>query len=50
MRRSSWACRSSPVTGGELFDRYYTTISKHLDNYPREFIGHGIGLGSSSRA
>lgn len=34
------------MTGGELFEAYYNKISKHLDNYPREFIGHGIGLGS----
>lgn len=34
------------VTGGEIFDFAYKRISKHLDNYPREFFGHGIGIGS----
>lgn len=32
------------VTGGECFDRFYKHISKYLPNYPREFIGHGLGL------
>ena len=32
------------VTGGEIFERGYREISRHLDNFPREFIGHGIGL------
>ncbi len=34
------------VTGGEIFERGYDEISKHLDNFPREFVGHGIGLGA----
>ena len=34
------------VTGGEIFERGYAEISKHLENFPREFVGHGIGLGS----
>jgi len=34
------------MVGGEIFESYYNKISKYLDNYPREFIGHGIGLGS----
>ena len=34
------------VTGGEIFDRGYTMISKYLENFPREFIGHGIGIGA----
>jgi Xaa-Pro aminopeptidase len=32
------------VTGGEIFQKAYADISKHLDNYPREFFGHGLGL------
>ena len=32
------------VTGGEIFERGYREISRHLDKFPREFIGHGIGL------
>jgi Xaa-Pro aminopeptidase len=32
------------VTGGECFERSYKHISKYLPNYPREFIGHGLGL------
>ncbi|MGH8618433.1 MAG: M24 family metallopeptidase [Burkholderiales bacterium] len=31
------------VTAGEIFERGYNNISKHLDGFPREFIGHGIG-------
>ena len=34
------------MTGGELFERGYGLISKHLDKFPREFIGHGLGIGS----
>ena len=34
------------VTGGEIFERGYDEISRHLNNFPREFVGHGIGLGS----
>jgi Xaa-Pro aminopeptidase len=34
------------MTGGEIFDRGYAMISKHLDRFPREFVGHGLGLGS----
>ena len=32
------------VTGGEIFERGYNHISKYLPNFPREFVGHGIGL------
>ena len=32
------------VTGGEIFERGYDHISRHLENFPREFVGHGIGL------
>lgn len=32
------------VTGGEIFERGYTHVSRHLPNFPREFVGHGIGL------
>jgi Xaa-Pro aminopeptidase len=32
------------VTGSECFERSYKQISKYLPNYPREFIGHGLGL------
>ena len=34
------------VTGGEIFEHSYKLISKYLDNYPREFFGHGLGIGS----
>ena len=34
------------VTGGEIFERGYNHISRYLPNFPREFLGHGIGLGS----
>ncbi len=34
------------MIGGDIFDTFYRKISKNLDKYPREFIGHGIGLGS----
>eukprot|EP01037_Dinobryon_pediforme_P008855 gene8855-8946_t len=33
-------------TGGEIFDEAYAKISRHLNNFPREFIGHGLGLNS----
>ena len=36
----------SCLTGGEIFDYSYHKISKYLDNYPREFFGHGLGIGS----
>ena len=32
------------VTGGNIFEKAYKDISKYLDNYPREFFGHGLGL------
>ena len=32
------------VHGGEIFEHGYGLISKHLPNFPREFIGHGLGL------
>lgn len=32
------------VTGGEIFDRGYNHISRYLPNFPREFVGHGLGL------
>lgn len=34
------------MTGGEIFDRGHKMISKYLPNFPREFVGHGLGLGS----
>jgi Xaa-Pro dipeptidase len=34
------------VTGGEIFERGHANISRHLQDFPREFIGHGIGLNS----
>jgi Xaa-Pro aminopeptidase len=34
------------ITGGEIFERGYRMISKQLPDFPREFIGHGIGLNS----
>jgi len=34
------------MTGGEIFDASYARISQHLENFPREFIGHGLGLSS----
>jgi Xaa-Pro aminopeptidase len=34
------------VTGGEIFERGYARIGRYLDRFPREFLGHGIGLGS----
>ncbi|MBI4183178.1 MAG: aminopeptidase P family protein [Proteobacteria bacterium] len=33
-------------TGGDVFRRGYKAISRHLDRFPREFVGHGIGLAS----
>ncbi len=32
------------VTGGEIFERGYNHISRYLPNFPREFVGHGLGL------
>ncbi|MCC6194262.1 MAG: aminopeptidase P family protein [Burkholderiales bacterium] len=32
------------VTGGEIFERGYNRISHYLPNFPREFVGHGLGL------
>lgn len=32
------------VTGGECFERGYDHISKFLPKFPREFVGHGLGL------
>ncbi len=34
------------LTGGEVFEKGYALISKFLDKFPREFIGHGIGHGT----
>jgi Xaa-Pro aminopeptidase len=34
------------MTGGEIFDASYARISRHLNNFPREFVGHGLGLSS----
>jgi Xaa-Pro aminopeptidase len=34
------------VTGGEIFARGHAHISRYLNSFPREFVGHGIGLGS----
>ena len=34
------------MTGGEVFDKGYSMISRYLNNFPREFVGHGLGLGS----
>jgi Xaa-Pro aminopeptidase len=31
-------------TGGEIYSRGLRMIEKHLDKFPREFVGHGIGL------
>jgi Xaa-Pro aminopeptidase len=33
-------------TGGDIFRRGYAMISRHLENFPREFVGHSIGLAS----
>ena len=35
------------VTGGEIFERGAKLIARHLPDFPREFIGHGIGLVSN---
>jgi Xaa-Pro aminopeptidase len=32
------------VTGGEIFERGYNHITRWLPEFPREFVGHGIGL------
>ena len=32
------------MTGGECFERGFNHISKYLPNFPREFVGHGLGL------
>lgn len=34
------------MTGGEIFERGYALIDKNLPNFPREFVGHGLGLGA----
>jgi Xaa-Pro aminopeptidase len=34
------------VTGGEVFERGYNHISRYLEKFPREFLGHSIGIGS----
>ena len=34
-------------TGGEIYARGVKAIGKYLDKFPREFIGHGIGLVSN---
>jgi len=34
------------MVGGEIFEMFHRKISRSLAKYPREFIGHGIGLGS----
>jgi len=34
------------MTGGEIFERGYSQISRYLKNFPREFLGHSIGVGS----
>lgn len=34
------------MTGGDIFDRGYELISRHLPDFPREFVGHGLGLGA----
>ena len=31
-------------TGGDIYQRGLAAISSHLDRFPREFVGHGIGL------
>lgn len=32
------------ITGGEIFERGFNQISRYLPNFPREFVGHGLGL------
>jgi Xaa-Pro aminopeptidase len=34
------------MTGGQIFEHGYNEISKRLPNFPREFVGHGLGMGS----
>jgi hypothetical protein len=34
------------VTGGEIFERGRAHVSRYLNNFSREFVGHGIGIGS----
>jgi Xaa-Pro dipeptidase len=34
------------MTGGEIFDRGYALINRNLPNFPREFVGHGLGIGA----
>jgi Xaa-Pro aminopeptidase len=34
------------MTGGEIFELGYGLISRHLENFPREFVAHGLGLGT----
>ena len=34
------------MTGGEVFELGYRLISRHLPNFPREFVAHGLGLGT----
>jgi Xaa-Pro aminopeptidase len=31
-------------TGGEIYSRGVRMVEKNLDKFPREFVGHGIGL------
>ena len=32
--------------GGEIFDKGHSMISRYLNNFPREFVAHGLGIGS----
>lgn len=34
------------MTGGEVFERGHQLISQHLQKFPREFVAHGLGLGT----
>jgi Xaa-Pro aminopeptidase len=34
------------LTGGEIFDKGHSMISRYLNNFPREFLAHGLGIGS----
>ena len=34
------------LTGGEIFDKGHSMISRYLNNFPREFVAHGLGIGS----
>jgi Xaa-Pro aminopeptidase len=36
-------------TGGEIYERGARMIGKYLKNFPREFVGHGIGLVSNEQ-